>query len=380
MTPERPRRAAYADLLGDREDPTLARLVTDLDRLYRPAAPPPHVTAAVARACTARRGAPGHPHGRRLVPRLAAASAAVLALFVAASVGAVAMAPVLARTFALNPATQRITADNLGREVDAVQTAAGFSVTVERVYADANQVVIGYTVSGPPDRTFVDFGAHDNRGNSLAILTDAHGRAIPQLPSALAMAPWDSASGLLLTYDGAALDSSAADVSLHLTIAAIRAVERVGDPTAPGTALPTAPCDEQTRPLRCVLVPGPFTFDFTVPLAPGRVTNVHQPLSGDGGAVTLERVATTPTSTRVQLRGVGPDADVELLAGGTTYRLQPPGAIPLRWMPESVWDYVLPESLLDQHGEWTLTVRPGHARPNATQIAGGPWMIHFIVP
>lgn len=386
MTHEHPHRTAYADLLDDHDDPVLARLVDDLDQLYRPAGPPPHVVAAVARTLARQRNGhyraptPRRQRGRWPVPRLAAAIAAVLALFVAITAGATAMAPILARTFALNPSVQHIAADNLGQELNLVQTSAGFSVTIGRVYADANQIVIGYTISGPPDRTFVDFGAHDNRGNSLAILTDAHGRAIPQLPSILVAAKDGGASGLLLTYDGAAIAAAPATITLHLTIVAIRAVEQVGDLPPTGTVRPTSPCDERAIPLRCVMVPGPFTFDFTVPFEAGRAAELQRPLSGAGAAVTLERVVTTRTTTRVQLQGVGPDAAVELLADGTTYKLQPPGAIPLRWTPESVWDYLLPASLLDRHGEWTLIVRPGHARPGDTRVEGGPWTIRFVVP
>ncbi|MFN8536236.1 MAG: DUF4179 domain-containing protein [Thermomicrobiales bacterium] len=63
----------------------------------------------------------------------------------------------IGQAFGMAAGTNRIVTQHLGKELGVSQTVNGFTVTIERVYADANQIVIGYSVSGPPDRTFNNF-------------------------------------------------------------------------------------------------------------------------------------------------------------------------------------------------------------------------------
>jgi hypothetical protein len=127
--------------------------------------------------------------------------------------------------------------------------------------------------------------------------------------------------------------------------------------------------------IRCVIVDGPFSFSFTVPVEPGRVAELGQTVEASGVEVTLERVVVTPTGARVLLRGAGPSASVTLSVDGESYELYQSGAVPLNWEADSSWDYITEAQLLDERGEWTLTVKELVARyePNGSSSTLGIW-------
>ncbi len=61
---------------------------------------------------------------------------------------------------------------------------------------------------------------------------------------------------------------------------------------------------------------GPFTFDFTVPVEPSRVSTPREVVEAGGKKLVLERVVVSPTATRIYLRGVGPNIEAELSVDG----------------------------------------------------------------
>jgi len=52
------------------------------------------------------------------------------------------------------PGTRKIVSANLGRKVRLTHQACEFTMTLDRVYADAQHIVIGYTLRGPGNRPF----------------------------------------------------------------------------------------------------------------------------------------------------------------------------------------------------------------------------------
>ena len=130
---------------------------------------------------------------------------------------------------------------------------------------------------------------------------------------------------------------------------------------------------------------GPFEFDFRVQVYTGKVLELDQSVESDGTTVTLERVVVTPVETRIILRGVGPNAAATLEAGRSEYRLSPRGAVPLQWTPGSAWSYSSPENLVNEKGEWVVTVTPGppvppDVAPSVPVVTGGPWIFRFTLP
>jgi hypothetical protein len=291
----------------------------------------------------------------------------------------------LDQVFARNQRAERIDGRQLGRDLNLSQTANGFTVTVGRVYADANEIVIGYTATGPPGRDYAYIAASDATGRGIPTLTDREGHYFPLVPAAIeGQAMTGNQDSSLLPYNAAQITGSPEALTLRWTIEALRVREQSD---GPGTS--------------AQIVPGPFVFDFTVPFEAGRTLELNQAVEAGGTTVTLERVVATPVSTRVYLRGAGPSAQVTLTAGGTTYTLREE-TVPSNWTPDSSWYYSVFEPLLDQPGDWTLVVRAraaaaeptipqggpagtilqgGHeGYPERTILRGGPWTFRFPWP
>lgn len=273
-----------------------------------------------------------------------------------------------------DPGTQRILVLGLGKEVDLSHTVSGFTVAIKRVYADPNQIVIGYTISGPPGREFVNFHPFDLADSTAPTLTNEQGHQFGHAPLNWGAGIEDEVGGYVEVFDATSIMNFPQELSLRLDIPAITAIERVEDRVSQ-----QYPAASSCEPGFCRFsVPGPFVFDLMVPFEPGRAAELHQVSVVDGKTVTLERVATTPTGTRVDLNGVGPNAEVELLVDGESYALQPPGAISTQATDDPVHAFTSPSSLLDEHGEWTLVVKteqPAYAPPE--KAGSKPLVFHF---
>lgn len=361
---ERTLREEYGDLLGPDADADLLRLVSDLDAVSSIARPPASVAAARERALREGVRQPVsrpqfHPSGW-MPRRLATAVASLLAALVLAG-GAYALASVLERAFDLIPGTQRILGEDLGRDLDLAQTANGHMLTIERGYADRNRVVLGYTLGGPDGREYSNLivGA----GTEAPSLTDDQGREFEQVLGAGTGIIEARTGGGLLVFDASRIAAETDELRLRLEVPAIEV---------------NTPDGESTR------IRGPWTFSFRVPVEPGRLVEPRRTRWSGGTPVTLERVVIAPSGTRVDLRGIGPSAAVQLKAGGASHDLAPPGAVPLRWARDSTWSYFTPADLSDERGEWTLVVRPEPPQPGVPQpptvIEGGPWEFEFVVP
>jgi hypothetical protein len=370
-------RDPYADLLDANADPALVR---DLDQIHHPT-PPPDLRPAIARAIEERAAAlRRQPPAARRWPfsfrpprRVAVALVALLALTMLAAAAAPLITSIVDRAFGMDAGTNRIVTENLGKKLDLSQTVNGFTVTIERVYADANEIVIGYSVSGPPDRAFNNFHASGPQRGWTPTLVDDAGREYHHTPIGWGAGVEDGKGGYLLRYDTGPIVSNPAELRLRLTIDTLDVIERVpaGTPTLPGrsaTPLPqkgAEPADYCLPEICIYTVAGPFTFDFTVPFAASRVAEPHQAVDVGGQSLTLDRVATTPTGTVVTLRGAGPHASVTLTGGGKTYTLTAsdyffpvqPGAVPAQGIPEQPVDYyTITDPLPERQADWTITV------------------------
>lgn len=353
----------YGDLLGADADPDLLRLVTDLDAISDTAQPPASVAAAREQALRerVRQARPTHRWvGPRWLPRrLGTVAASVLAALLLAG-GVYALISVLDRAFDLNIGTQRIVNEGLGRQLNLAQTVDGYTLTIGRAYADANQAVIGYTLRGPSDGSFTNLTLS---GSVPPGLTDTTGTEFEPVIGTGTGVLEPETSGGLLTFDASSVAGAPRELDLRLEIQGLEAVDATG---------------------KSEVINGPFSFSFSVPFVPGRAVELHQIVESGGTRVTLERVVITPTGARADLRGVGPNADVELRVDGENHSLKPPGTVPLLWEAGSVWSYFTPAPLMEKLGEWELIVRPGpppppDIQPAPPKVEGGPWEFRFVI-
>ena len=186
----------YPDLRGEGNTPDLETLIADLDAAYNSAAAPMRLQDLRIETLRAQAGA---FHGaaprrhrwllirRRRIPLLLAAALVVVAALAGV---AHALESLVDQDMSRLPGTGQIVSQDLGRELNLSQSACGFSLTIDRVYADVNRVVVGYSVSGPAGRRFFDFTADlaltDNQGRALKVTSGPAAvlRCVPREPLA----------------------------------------------------------------------------------------------------------------------------------------------------------------------------------------------------
>lgn len=390
-----------ADLPAEGDTPAARRAVRDLRAAYA-ASPPSHLRAATDRAVYGRlvqhrRPAAGSPSARRpRWPRRRARVVAGLACAAAVLMGATVYAalPVLTPlvdealgTVGAHSGNSYLVAQHLGQQVDLSRSACGYTMTMTRVYADANRVVIGYIVQDPPGRT-----------DPMALLTlaDAAGHELPRLEQTSVGHEASIGQGATGLGNYAAFDAAGAlrgsTLVLRLT-ARLRAHERLDGPLPPDmlceTYLPTAPGSAA----RVVAVDEPLEFDVRVPADPRvRIVEPRQTAADAGLMLTLDRVVVTPVETRLSLhvppsmlRGllsyavsVGSQTyeDIHPLVAGRRYTTpgivrDGDGAGADATAAPAALDVPLNVPLYDAHGEWTIIVRAGAAG------CAGTWTFRF---
>jgi len=340
----------YPDLLGEDAPAEQVRVVADLDYAYADAAPP-ELRALLRQALREQAATPTSLHGRRHSPppRRPLILAAV-ALLAAAAIASVAHAVGLL----LPPADQAITStplehlvveQNLGRALNLSQGACGLTVTVTRVYADANRVVVGLTTTTT--------GTTHTGLADMPRLTDAQG---VELPSIFSVGGYGGqpggeagAVGSVVTYDGSAIRGAPPEVALRLT--------------APVQCASSGALTGATKPL---------IFDFTVPFIPGREAGLPQAVAAGGTTVTLERLVATPLETRLYVRGATYDNVIPILVANGRTIINVAGR-----SAGGVAIYTFePLAATEKVVTATLEAR-SDGQP---RLSGGPWTFHVTLP
>jgi len=217
-----------------------------------------------------------------LTPRPASAArwrwsrfALVGAVAIFALVGATCLAlPLLQSLWSEDRGLQHVTQAGLARELDLRQTINGVTVHVQKGYADANRIAIGYSVELPPTTP-----GDDGPQFSSAILTDDDGATYP---SRGFTATGDSPLGAQVHNFAPLGVSGARDIAFTLTIP-----EVIRAPKAGGTV----------RTFR-----GPWVFNFTLPMAAARVVEPALTVTRPGVELTVTRIAVAPSATRFDYR------------------------------------------------------------------------------
>ncbi len=359
----------YADVVGERNDPDLLRLVADLDELHSAAEPSAAARDAISAALQARAvGAPGTTTPRDVssgrwvrtrrwaTQRPLVAATLVLALVLLGG-AAFAMEPLLKQVFNMEPGTQQLLELKLAQDVHLVRQIDGFTVTIEKVYADSNRVVIGYTVATPP-----------NHGYAMSlldpVLTTADGLTLPG-GDAMGTGNQNNAQATIAFFDTSRITGAPPSLQLHLSARGLGGMEDAGSPTV--------------RPYQVL---GQLDFDFIVAFHPGHIATPHETVTVGGQSMTLERIVVTPSQVRVYLRMDGEDAswlygtltigDWNSTPGQGNHGPQGVGST-----SDGLTVLTYDDSIYDQHGAGTLVVAYAS---NAQAPHGGPWTFHFTMP
>ncbi|MFO7917866.1 MAG: DUF4179 domain-containing protein [Anaerolineae bacterium] len=319
---------------------------------------------------------------------------AVTALILCLFFGTVtyAVVPAVSRLFQLEDGLQHVEQADLVQELDLSQTMHGVTVTLERAYADANRIVVDYTVKHPDDQRYEA---------SRLTLTDADGNVFPRTVGWGASGRSDlfgielpeGEGNYVNSFDAASVKGAPAELDLRL---AMELREFVLPTDTPGTSVgsssapaePAEPMVVELEPMPQGDVVGTFAFDFSVPFIPGRVVEVDQTVETAGVAMRLERVVVTPSEARAYLR-FDPPTEVET-SWTSIVTLRAPDDRKTRGDFYAVADdspvhvYGFPAPLHERQGEWTLKVTElvgTELVPPYEQVRlAGPWEFRFRVP
>lgn len=254
----------------------------------------------------------------------------------------------------------------LAKDTSVSQTRDGVTVTVVQVYADANQVVIGYEITSAEGRRFgfEDVQLKDRDGNKLLPMTGM-GTSGPSNNPGLALAAGEGVQ--VMAFDASRIQGAPLKLDLHLTLTL--------------HSLPPALGSGEV---------GPFAFDLSAPFNPGRTIQVQQTVQKAWINITLERVVITPSGTRAHICYDLPTHDSKSWTLIANLDAGDGREQPAVWVShatrigEGCDRAYFQEARLDQAGTWTLTVTElvGNdlAELGKQMRWSGPWIFQFQVP
>jgi hypothetical protein len=313
---------------------------------------------------------------------------AFLALVLFLALGAVthAVAPVVERLFQQDAGLQQVGQANLAQELNLSQTVDGVTVTLERAYADANRIVVGFTIKDPNGQRYDPYHHLTLTDMAGTVFSGTIGFGVTGQSDILQVSLPPGEGANVICFDAASVEGAPAELDLRLVMEVVEALPL--DAFEPPPTSDSPPAEPPMVVVEEEAIVGPFTFDFSVPFIPGRVAEVNQTIEAAGVAVRLERVVVTPSETRAYLR------------------FDSPGGAEMHWTPMAMlqapgedgkshtgyvgsygpasYQYGFLASLYDQQGEWTLTVTElvgsDLTRPGEQTWLAGPWVFRFRVP
>lgn len=277
-------------------------------------------------------------------------SSALLALAALLAFSAVAygIAPALIRLFETEPGTSYIFQKGLGKELKLTRTSGTTRVTLEHAYADANRIVLAFSVEGGP-RKNIDVIAkelRDEQGNSYRSMR-AFGDGEQQ--TRFTVMHFETASGL---------KGKRTELKLHAEIVP-HYFNQIGE-NGPNVKLESVEL-------------APVEFDFTVPYVTGTELAINQTVKDKGVAITLEKLIISPSGTRLFFSSSSPDVgDVKISrwtplvdidangqAASMNMSFSTPRPSPL--LPDATekltWEGLSVSPLSEKTGQWQVRVK-----------------------
>ena len=299
-----------------------------------------------------------------LVRRRIPIAVAVVVAVALASGTAYAAITLMQSVIQTDPGAAAVYRQNLGESLNLSQVRGGVTLTLERVYADVNRVMLTYQVqpAGSPS-TFAGFAT----STGAPLVTDSRGDALPEYDASFQTDPDTNETVGILVYDAESVAVDGQALSLAVTTPGVRMQAHGGGTT----------------------VVGPFAFTISVPVIAGETIAQDKTVTVAGVGVTLDRVVASPSETRVYLHasvaleptepylsahitGNGYDSrslvitsPAELIGLGSTFRA-----------PDGEEVVTFNNSLFGKRGSFTLTIESIGAGARIV----GPWTFTFVVP
>lgn len=335
----------YSDLLCNESDPAFIQLIQELDSICSSPQPPASVNWPAVRAMhteqTARKRAtilpfytparPGYPlFGRAVfVPVL-------IGLVLVTAAFTLTLTPLMSFLLSLQPSGQRLISNQLFVDINQSQTVDGETVTLQDGYADASQIILGYTIS--PAKGFSMFGIPD-------LSTQQGVELIPD--NGWTAASRGNADGISVHFSSSKITGNPSTLELRLNLL-------ISETTSPAHV-------EQL---------GTAVFNFTLPFHSGKVLTPRQQVTSHGKTATLDYVSIAQSATHIAVLGLDENAALSAT-------LQPAGKaansleqISFATDEPDAWSFTYDSDLSHDPGAWTFTVKQGIYT----------WVFHFVVP
>ncbi|HEV2655009.1 MAG TPA: DUF4179 domain-containing protein, partial [Ktedonobacteraceae bacterium] len=232
--------------------------------------------------------------------------------------------------------------------IHQTKTIHGATISLDKGYADSNQLIIGYTVS--PANAHISFQAIN--------LSTQQGVVLNQKGNDIIVGTSNSNGNTVATawfFSTSSIPGKPGTLALRLSMV-------IGQ-----TATLT-----KKAPVKTLAT---VNFDFTLPFHVGRVATLSQKATSHGKTITLERVTVSQAATRIVVQGLG---TMDSMNGGLAGTLQ----VPWNWRSYNygtaspgadgpdAWSFVYPYDFSQNQGGWTLTIQQGIYT----------WTFHFSVP
>ena len=363
-------------------DPALEPYAKRLEKIYTGSVLPANLTWHDLRTRHAQASFPGrrvtalhwvgvlpmHRMPKRVALIMAALALVIIATGFAYATGL--FSPLLTHDLQSYAGTNSVLANKEFVRINQSKTIDGFTLTLEAAYADANNVVLGYSIKMPAefknDGHWWAFGIDSLRTTS--------GLVLPGLSSVGVRAGTN-----VISYDAGVIQGGPATLHLHTEIT-------FGCDSSRDANGQVNTCSQKASHISKDLS---WAFDFSVPFHQGRVIYVHQSATDHGVTATLDRVVLTDSGTRVYLSGPpygqhGQIYDSYFATLSIDHQSYGMYIDNQGSSPESFF-IIFDDVLLSKHGWWVLDVQQSVMSfssqgqpPHMSE--GGHWVIHFQVP
>lgn len=289
----------YADIFDQERDPALIQRTAELEEVYQGIQIPADLTWANLQAKA--RWSQVHlgggkmltfsPWKRRRAGLVAIAAALLLVILAAGGVFALSQEGALDFLFQANSGTQQLLNDNQFTQLQQQWTSNGYKIHLEKGYADANNILLGFMVEAPhglkqPSKNYqsivTNLSLHTDQGVSLS--EPSENTALDTTETE------DLRAGYVFNFDAAAIQGNPDRVKFRLEME-----------TGCSFFDPEPKCTHQT-----------IRTEFSLPFHAGKVITPHQTVKANGTSITLEKVVATASEVRFYLSG----GDLRRMGGG----------------------------------------------------------------
>jgi hypothetical protein len=230
------------------------------------------------------------------------------------------------------PSTQQVARNGLFTEINLTQSVNAGMVKLQKVYADANNIMLGFTFTG-------SLSLQDATGVTRQLIIVANHQTLKPSFAEFKLAKGQHQIAVLAYFNTAPVQSDIQQLRLNISITTARTTAH---------------------------------FDLTVPFLAGKTVQVHQTITSHGRTIMLDRVIITPTEARFYYTSQGVTFPlIQILSiAGKTYRAS------VGYVASGVEDYSrFWYNLQNEAGTWTLKA----SAPLALGIES-TWQFTFTIP